>query len=77
MKKEWLQMLREMRSEGYAVIVWTPEELGETDPGWVEDCSISYGSEYLIPETQEGTRHNSNPIRDCPGPSRAAIQGQN
>ena len=56
MKKEWLQMLREMRSEGYAVIVWTPEELGETDPGWVEDCSISYGSEYLIP--QEVTNEN-------------------
>jgi hypothetical protein len=54
MKREWLQTLREMRSEGYAVIVWTPEELGETDPDWVEDCSISYGSEYLIPATQEG-----------------------
>lgn len=53
MKKEWLQTLREMRSEGYAVIVWTPEELGETDPGWVEDCSISYGSEYLIPQGVE------------------------
>jgi hypothetical protein len=54
MKKEWLQTLREMRSEGYAVIVWTPEELGDTDPDWVEDCSISYGSEYLIPATQGG-----------------------
>jgi hypothetical protein len=52
MKKEWLQTLREMRSEGYAVIVWTPEELGETDPDWVEDCCISYGSEYLIPNTE-------------------------
>jgi len=48
MKQEWVKALREMRSEGYAVIVWTPEELGETNPTWVEDCSISYGSEYLI-----------------------------
>ena len=53
MKKEWLQTLREMRSEGYAVIVWTPEELGDADPDWVEDCSIDYGSEYLIPQKVE------------------------
>jgi hypothetical protein len=56
MKREWLEMLREMRSEGYAVIVWTPEELGETDREWVEDCSISYGNEYLIP--QEATNED-------------------
>jgi len=48
MKPEWVEVLREMRNQGYAVIVWTPEELGETDPGWVEDASISYGNEYLI-----------------------------
>jgi hypothetical protein len=48
MKKEWIEMLREMRSEGYAVIVWTPDELQDVDPQWVEDASISYGNEYLI-----------------------------
>lgn len=48
MKEEWKKVLREMRNEGYAVIVWTPEELGNVDPEWVEDCSISYGNEYLI-----------------------------
>lgn len=57
MKPNWLKVLREIRNEGYAVIVWTPEELGDTDPGWVEDCSISYASEYLIPD-------NSKPIED-------------
>lgn len=48
MKAEWVKVLREMRNEGYAVIVWTPVELGEIDPQWVEDASISYGNEYLI-----------------------------
>lgn len=48
MKAEWVKVLREMRNEGHAVIVWTPEELGDIDPRWVEDASISYGNEYLI-----------------------------
>ena len=48
MKKEWTEMLREMRSEGYAVIVWTPEELKDLLPKWVEDASVEYGNEYLI-----------------------------
>lgn len=48
MKEEWKKVLREMRDAGHAVIIWTPEELGDVDPEWVEDCSISYGNEYLI-----------------------------
>lgn len=53
MKKEWVDMLKEMRHEGYAVIVWTPEELGDVDPDWVEDASITYGHEYLLGEENE------------------------
>jgi hypothetical protein len=48
MKQEWIDTLRQMRAQGYAVIVWTPDELKDTSPEWVEDCSISYGNEYLI-----------------------------
>jgi hypothetical protein len=48
MKEEWKQALREMKAEGYAVIVWTPDEMGDIDPEWIEDASISYGNEYLI-----------------------------
>ena len=59
MKEEWKKVLREMRNEGYAVIVWTPEELGTTDPEWVEDCSISYGNEYLI-------EYEDAPMREKP-----------
>ena len=47
MKDEWKKAVKEMRDEGYAVIVWTPEELGDVDPDWVMDASISYGSELM------------------------------
>ena len=50
MKQEWINTLREMRDAGYAVIAWTPEELNGAHPSDVEDHSISYASEYLIPE---------------------------
>lgn len=48
MKEEWKNVLREMRDEGYAVIVWTPDEMGDVDPGGLEEASISFGIDYLI-----------------------------
>jgi hypothetical protein len=48
MKDEWKKVLREMRHEGYAVIVWTPEKLGDVDPEGLEEASISFGIDYLI-----------------------------
>lgn len=44
-----LAAIRELRAEGYAVILWAPEELNGADPSDVEDQSISFASEYLIP----------------------------
>jgi hypothetical protein len=44
-----LAAIRELRAEGWAVILWTPEELNGVHPSDVEDMSISYASEYLIP----------------------------
>ena len=52
-----LAAIRELRAEGYAVILWAPEELNGADPSDVEDQSISFASEYLIPaepETETG-----------------------
>ena len=60
MTPEQNQVIQDLQRAGYAVIIWTPEELGETDPTWVEDMSISYASEYLIPN-QEG----QEPATDC------------
>ena len=47
-KPEWQQAINEMRDAGFAVIVWTPEEIGDAEPEWVEECSISYGWEHLV-----------------------------
>jgi len=48
MKQEWINTLRQMRDEGYAVIVWTPEELGDVLAEHVEDCSIGYAADHLL-----------------------------
>jgi hypothetical protein len=48
-----LTTLRELRAEGYAVIIWTPQELNGAHPSDVEDQSIQFASEYLIPEEEE------------------------
>ena len=37
------ETIRQLRSEGYAVIVWTPEELGDVAKKHVEDRSIELG----------------------------------
>ena len=42
------EMLRSLRGRGFAVIVWTPEELGDVSPEDIEDVSISYVAEYFL-----------------------------
>ena len=46
-------VLRALRDRGFAVIVWTPEELGDVNPESVEDASISYAWDYLLEFTEE------------------------
>ena len=48
-----LAAILELRAEGWAVILWTPEELNGAHPSDVEDQSISFASEYLIPAEEE------------------------
>ena len=43
MTPEQQEVLNALRHEGYAVIVWTPKELGEASPRRVEDRSIELG----------------------------------
>lgn len=43
MTKQELDTLRSLRNRGYAVIVWTPDELQEADAQRVEDRSIELG----------------------------------
>jgi hypothetical protein len=53
MNREQLNVIRELTNQGYAVIIWTPEELGNVSANWVEEMSISYGCEYLIPQEED------------------------
>jgi hypothetical protein len=48
-----LAAIRELRDAGYAVILWAPGELNGAHPSDVEDHSISFASEYLIPAESE------------------------
>lgn len=52
MANEQLKVLRELASEGYAVIVWTPKELKDIDPQYVEDRSIEFGHQ-IIEDSKE------------------------
>jgi hypothetical protein len=45
--------IQELRAAGWAVILWTPEELNGADPSDIEDGSIQFAAEYLIPEEPE------------------------
>ena len=53
MNDEQLNVIQQLKDQGYAIIIWTPEELGDTPAGWVEEMSVSYGCEYLIPTYSE------------------------
>ena len=39
--------VKELREEGYAVIIWTPEELGDCSINVLEDLSIERGWEVI------------------------------
>ena len=41
------QAIQELRNAGYAVVIWTPEELGDVNPRRVEDRSIELGYDVI------------------------------
>lgn len=43
LKSEWLNAMREMRQQGYAVCVFNPDELGNADQEMVEDAMTEAG----------------------------------
>jgi hypothetical protein len=53
MTQEELGAVQKLREQGYAVIVWTPEELEGAPPRKVEDRSIELGWE-VIDALKEG-----------------------
>ena len=53
MNNEQMSALASLSREGYAVIVWTPEELGNASASKVEDRSIELGHQ-IIDDLTEG-----------------------
>lgn len=53
MTSKELGQIQKLREQGYAVIVWTPEELGGAPPRKVEDRSIELGWD-VIDALKEG-----------------------
>lgn len=47
MTNEQSEVIESLRAEGYAVIIWTPEELGTAEAGLVQDRSIETGYEII------------------------------
>lgn len=47
------KIIEDLHSAGYAVIIWTPEELGDVPADLVEDRSIEEGHQ-IIADLQEG-----------------------
>ena len=41
------QVINTLRDEGYCVILWTPEELGDIDSSALEDVVIERGNNFI------------------------------
>jgi hypothetical protein len=41
------QAIDSLRDEGYLVIIWTPQELGDIDSGHLEDSLIERGNDMI------------------------------
>jgi hypothetical protein len=53
LKPEHMNAIDQLRQEGYAVIVWTPDELGTASARRVEDRSVELGWD-VIDALQDG-----------------------
>jgi hypothetical protein len=47
MKPEHQQTIHAMRDEGYLVIIWNPDELGDVDASHIEDVLIERGNDMI------------------------------
>ena len=47
MTKDQIAVLQDLAAEGYAVVVFTPEELQGVSPSKLEDAMIGYGWEVI------------------------------
>jgi glucosamine 6-phosphate synthetase-like amidotransferase/phosphosugar isomerase protein len=41
------KVINEMRDEGYVIVIWSPEELGDTNVDDLEDIVIERGNNFI------------------------------
>jgi len=64
LNKKQTAVLRELTDEGYAVILWNPEELGDVSPVKLEERSIEFGWQYIESEQSSWDEvREINPVR--------------
>lgn len=47
MTEEQIKVIGELRDSGYAVVIFTPDELGDADPENLEDILVERGWAFL------------------------------
>lgn len=52
MTPEQILTLRALRQSGYAVVVFTPEEVGVADASALEDIMVEGGNNFLVEENE-------------------------
>ena len=60
MTEEQIRVIRELRNEGYAVSMFTPEELGDVAFWDIEDVMVAAGSEAIELLKEQDSEENDN-----------------
>lgn len=55
MTPEQEKAIRALREEGYCVVIWTPDELGESNSSHLEEVVIERGNIFLESEKRNGS----------------------
>lgn len=50
MTPEQEKIIKALREEGYCVVIWTPDELGKSNPAHLENIVIERGNIFLESE---------------------------
>ena len=47
MREEYFKILKDMRVDGWLVVAWTPEEVGDIQTDHIEDLLIERGNDII------------------------------
>jgi hypothetical protein len=58
MTPEQQKVIDTLRDEGFLVLIWTPQELGDIDAGHIEDVLIERGNDMIQDLATDESRSN-------------------